>query len=272
MKDLIEKELQKLCTGQFSPSLFQSARYALFSGGKRLRPLIALTTATSYGEEHLLPALQPACALEFIHTYSLIHDDLPCMDNDDLRRGKPTLHKVFPEAQALLTGDFLLTFAFQVLAEAPYLQPKQKLSLISTLSRAAGSEGMVGGQLADVIEKEMEIKLLESVHLRKTALLIEASFLFGAIVAKAPPKDQEILSIAGKKLGLAFQRIDDLCDEKKGEKSSILALCPKDQVEKEAKKLHTEAIEALKTLSQPAPALIEFADLFSSLPQGAVKK
>src|SRR5262249_3482141 len=159
-----------------------------------------------YGEEYLEAALYPACALECIHTYSLIHDDLPCMDNDDFRRGVPTLHKAFPEAQALLTGDFLLTFAFQVLTEAPHLAPEQKLSLLSILSKAAGAEGMIGGQLVDVLGAKKEE--LEGVHLRKTALLIEASFLFGGVVAKAPQEDLDILSTAGKKLGSAFQKLD----------------------------------------------------------------
>jgi geranylgeranyl pyrophosphate synthase len=133
-------------------ALFDAARYSLFSGGKRLRPLLALASAHTFGAE-LEKALDPACALECIHTYSLIHDDLPCMDNDDLRRGKPTLHRVFPEWHALLTGDYLATFAFEILAACTTLTDGEKIELVHILSSRAGARGMIGGQIIDLMSQ-----------------------------------------------------------------------------------------------------------------------
>ena len=156
--------------------LFLAARYSLLSSGKRLRPMLVLAVCESFGidQDH---ALIPACALEMIHTYSLIHDDLPCMDDDDLRRGQPTLHKVYPEWHALLTGDFLLTYAFELLSTAPLLDTHQKLDLIKSLAKHAGAHGMIGGQMIDLLSKEQTVdwKVLEQMHLGKTAGLIVAA-------------------------------------------------------------------------------------------------
>ena len=169
-------------------ALFDSARYSLFSGGKRLRPLLALASAHTF-DSSLEKALDPACALECIHTYSLIHDDLPCMDNDDMRRGKPTLHRAFPEWHALLTGDYLATFAFEIIAKSPALSDAEKIDLISVLANRAGAHGMIGGQMIDLLSQGVQVdkEMLHQMHAHKTACLISASLEFGAIVANASP-------------------------------------------------------------------------------------
>lgn len=194
-------------------SLFEAAYYSLFPTGKLLRPLLTFAVAESYGvaaEKIILPA----CCIEIIHTYSLIHDDLPCMDDDDFRRGKPSLHKAYTEGHAVLTGDFLLTFAFELLAKAPGLTPEQKLSLIEILSSKAGSQGMIGGQSLDIAftGKKIDWKIVEKIHLGKTAALIQASLAFGGIIAGAKEVDMLILEEFGKLVGLGFQIIDDVLD------------------------------------------------------------
>jgi geranylgeranyl pyrophosphate synthase len=194
-------------------SLISAARYSLLSSGKRIRPLLTLAAASAFGADPSL-ALDPACALEMIHTYSLIHDDLPSMDNDDLRRGKPTLHKVYPEGVALLAGDYLLTFAFEVLANAPGLSSEQRVSLIQTVSLRAGSKGMIGGQAIDIESegKKISEELLISMHQGKTAALFSACLECGAIVANAAPSAYPLLQSIAQDLGLAYQFLDDLLD------------------------------------------------------------
>lgn len=196
----------------YSP-LFNSARYSLSAPCKRLRPLLVLATAASYGAS-LDNAIVPACAIEMIHTYSLIHDDLPCMDDDDLRRGQPTLHKMVPEWHALLTGDFLLTYSFEILAEAPHLSAEQKIALIRSLSSHAGAHGMIGGQMIDLlcVGKTVDWETIEKMHLGKTAGLITASLEFGGIIANASPSDMISLRKTGLAIGTAFQLIDDILD------------------------------------------------------------
>lgn len=147
-KELIEKKLEELIP-ESKETQFLAARYALLNGGKRIRPLIAVTTVDALGGDSGR-AIPFACALELIHTYSLIHDDLPCMDDDDMRRGKPSLHKAFNEAIAILTGDYLLTYAFEILASGSHLKAEQKLELIHSLSKAAGGHGMIRGQVMDI--------------------------------------------------------------------------------------------------------------------------
>lgn len=193
--------------------LFEAASYSLLAPGKRLRPLLTLaTTQLLNGNEEI--ALYPACALEMIHTYSLIHDDLPCMDDDDLRRGRPTLHKAYDEGMATLAGDYLLTYAFEVLTLSPQLTDSQKLNLIQTLANRSGSEGMIGGQVADILAENTSItpELLEWIHRHKTGALICASVEFGGIVAQASPETMILLTQFGEMIGLAFQIIDDILD------------------------------------------------------------
>lgn len=191
----------------------EAARYSVLNGGKRLRPLFALATADAL-KAPLSQAIVPACALELIHTYSMIHDDLPAMDNDDLRRGKPTLHKVYTEGQAILAGDFLLTYAFEVLSNAPDLSAETKLSLIELVSKKAGASGMIGGQWTDLESEHKLLNLNETnvLHEMKTGALIEASILTGALIGKAKPEMLNTLSQFALKVGLAFQIIDDVLD------------------------------------------------------------
>lgn len=216
----IEDYLEKLVPEEKTAhnALFQAARYSLLGGGKRIRPLLTLIT-TEVLEGNIEAAFTPACALELIHTYSLIHDDLPCMDDDDFRRGKPTLHKKYDEAVATLTGDFLLTHAFQVLAKAPKLGSKQRIDLISVLAERAGGSGMVAGQFLDIESKKeyVEIEALKNIHRKKTGALISAAVEFGAIIAKTDAATRESLRLFGEEIGLAFQIIDDIldADEKK---------------------------------------------------------
>lgn len=194
--------------------LHRAMRYSLEAGGKRLRPVLVLAAAELFAppDDSALPA---AVAVECIHTYSLIHDDLPCMDNDDLRRGRPTAHKAFDEATALLAGDALLTHAFALLAGAYGADPALAQALVRELGDAAGSRRLIGGQMEDLLaEKKANATTdeLEFIHLNKTAAMIEASLVMGGLVAHATPRSIDALRRTGRHLGLAFQIIDDLLD------------------------------------------------------------
>jgi len=199
------------------PDLLREAmRYSLMAGGKRLRPVMVLMACEACGGK-IESALPAACAIEMIHTYSLIHDDLPAMDDDDLRRGRPTSHRQFDEATAILAGDGLLTLAFEALARVQ--PPEVVAACVADLASAAGSEGMVAGQVADLqAEKDSEsgggpsLKQLEGIHLRKTGRLLRSALTLGARIALAPPEFVEFLDHFGKCVGLAFQITDDLLD------------------------------------------------------------
>jgi len=195
--------------------LHQAMRYSLMAGGKRLRPILVLAAGEAFGAatDDLMPA---ACAFEMIHTYSLIHDDLPAMDNDDLRRGRPTCHKAFDEATAILAGDALLTQAFRVLsADAPHLTPDRQVRVIREVSNAAGTiEGMIGGQMADIENEGRAIDeaTLEYIHRSKTGALITAPVVVGGIIAGANEPELDKLRAYGQRIGLAFQIADDILD------------------------------------------------------------
>jgi geranylgeranyl diphosphate synthase type II len=194
-------------------SIHQAMRYSVFAGGKRIRPILCLESARIFSAD-VSPALFPACALEFIHTYSLIHDDLPALDNDDLRRGKPTCHKQFGEAPAILAGDALLTLAFQVIGETP-VPAERCVAILREISRGAGTiDGMVGGQVADIEAEGKKVgpEMLEYIHRSKTAALIRASVLAGALCAGAAGEDVERLRRFGNTIGCAFQVTDDILD------------------------------------------------------------
>ncbi len=190
--------------GRFSESL----TYSLFSDGKRFRPLLAVLTARALDKapEQVLPL---ASAVELIHTYSLIHDDLPCMDNDDLRRGRPTNHKVFGEAGALLAGDALLTMAFGILAQSP---SPRAATAVALLSEAAGPRGMVGGQALDIEARKPTLELLKEIHQRKTGRLIQVAVEAAAVLCEAGTHQVQALRTYGELLGLGFQLADDLQD------------------------------------------------------------
>jgi geranylgeranyl diphosphate synthase type II len=195
------------------PSIHTAMRYSVFAGGKRIRPILCLETARIFAAD-VAPALHPACAMEFIHTYSLIHDDLPALDNDDLRRGKPTCHKKFGEAIAILAGDALLTLAFETIGTTP-AAAERRAAILTEVAAAAGTiNGMVGGQVAD-IEAEgrpVDPQMLEYIHRSKTAALIRASITAGALCAGANPDDVARLRRFGDTIGWAFQVTDDILD------------------------------------------------------------
>lgn len=194
--------------------LHGAMRYSLDAGGKRLRPVLLLAAADLFGAapDGGLPA---AVALECVHTYSLIHDDLPCLDNDDFRRGRPTAHKAFDEATALLAGDALLTHAFVLLSSAYAAQPVLAHALIRELAEAAGSRRLIGGQMEDLLaEKKADATAaeLEFIHLNKTAAMIEAALVMGGLAGAAPDPALAALRRIGRHLGLAFQIVDDILD------------------------------------------------------------
>jgi geranylgeranyl diphosphate synthase type II len=188
-------------------------RYSVFAGGKRIRPILCLETARIFSSD-VTPSLHPACALEFIHTYSLIHDDLPALDNDDLRRGKPTCHKKFGEAIAILAGDALLTLAFETIGATP-VPAERRAAMLTEVAGAAGTiNGMVGGQVADIEAegKPVDPTMLEYIHRSKTAALIRASITSGALCAGAGSEDVARLRRFGETIGWAFQVTDDILD------------------------------------------------------------
>jgi geranylgeranyl diphosphate synthase type II len=212
---LVDAALERLLPAEDAPppSIHKAMRYSIFAGGKRVRPILCLEAARIFTAQ-LDPILPVACSLEFIHTYSLIHDDLPALDNDDLRRGKPTSHKMFGEAIAILTGDALLTLAFEVLATAP-LDAARRVAVLAEIARAAGTQnGMVGGQVADLEaeSKKATPETLEYIHRSKTAALIRASVVSGAIAGGAASEDVERLRRFGENIGWAFQVVDDILD------------------------------------------------------------
>lgn len=209
----IEEHLTNLLTFPTECTLYEAARWVTLGAGKRLRPLLLLATVEAFNG-NIESALMPAAALEMVHTYSLIHDDLPCMDNDDYRRGKLTLHKKYNEATAVLTGDFLLTYAFETLTKAPGLSFQQKVDLIQTLSSRSGGEGMVLGQLLDLESEKssMTLEKLQIIHQNKTGKLLTAALEMGGILSEATSETMEQLRSIGDEIGLAFQIIDDVLD------------------------------------------------------------
>jgi len=219
-KDRVEEHLARVMLvsgGKFSKNI-DAMRYSLFVGGKRIRPVLCLAGAEAVDSSEAVrdKALGVACALECIHTYSLIHDDLPAMDDDDLRRGKPTNHTVYGEAQAILAGDGLLTYAFELLSgpACKGISDAVRLRLIHTIARAAGPLGMVGGQSLDMIYEGQLVgyETLRNIHRSKTGALITASVLCGGLVAGANDAQEDALRAYGKHIGLAFQIVDDLLD------------------------------------------------------------
>lgn len=199
--------------GNYNKVIYDAMSYSLNIGGKRIRPILFLLTYNIYKEDYKL-VMSVACAIEMIHTYSLIHDDLPCMDNDDLRRGKPTNHKVFGDAIATLAGDALLNEAINVLLDHCLGKGQSEIKACNLISKSAGAEGMIAGQVVDIISegKNIEVEELYYMHSKKTGELIKASILSGAILANASKEDQDILNSYGEKLGLAFQIKDDILD------------------------------------------------------------
>ncbi|MBI3326467.1 MAG: polyprenyl synthetase family protein [Nitrospinae bacterium] len=200
----------------YPPVIFQAMRYSIFAGGKRVRPILALAAAEAVGAtpEDVLPMV---CALECIHTYSLIHDDLPAMDNDDYRRGRLTNHKMFGEANAILAGDALLTFAFELMTDARHwrgVSPACVLQVVCEIAYASGAFGLIGGQVVDLqMERQaVDLPTLQYIHSHKTGALIRASVRSGAILGGGSPGEVEALTAYGTHIGLAFQIMDDILD------------------------------------------------------------
>ncbi len=282
LKQFIEVQLPEIETTMFdlvekieAPAhLKESMLYSLKAGGKRIRPLFVAAVCEMYNKP-LVSSYVVGSAVEMIHTYSLIHDDLPCMDDDELRRGKPTNHVVYGEALATLAGDALNTLAFGVVARLENVTAEQKLELINLLSVAAGAEGMVGGQILDMDGEKRLLNLqeLETVHVNKTGALLRFSIESGAVLAGASAEDRKALVAYAHHIGLAFQIQDDILDiegtsEQLGktagkdvaaEKSTYPALLTLDGAKKKLNEHYNFAIEALQKVSIDTTLLQQFA-------------
>lgn len=262
---LIEERLEALipahqCSDEL---LYEAARYALLGGGKRIRPILTLAIAKMFQADVEL-ALAPACAIEMIHAYSMVHDDLPCMDDDDFRRGKPSVHKKYGEAIAVLTGDFLLTRAFEVISENHKLQADIQVELIRTIASASGGNGMIGGQVIDILSegKTLDLELLQELHSKKTGALITAAAECGCLVASASDTHTSLVLEFARKIGLAFQVIDDVLDVTSGKnkrgadhssdlennKSTYVTILGVEEAQKTAEQLFSSALKALDQL------------------------
>ncbi len=274
-KQIVDDHLNRLLPQPEGPSgqVVEAMRYSLSAGGKRVRPILMMAACEAVGGDfsRIMPA---ACAMECVHTYSLIHDDLPAMDDDDLRRGKPTCHKVFGEAIAILAGDGLLTYAFELMTH-PELTANVGGRLIneavSIFAKAAGVAGMVGGQTADILfeNKPIDPDTLAYIHRHKTGALIRASVEMGALLGGGTPDQVDSLSKYGTALGLAFQVVDDLLDvvgdekklgkpvgsDEKNKKATYPALFGLEETKKRAQALKNEALEALEVFGPEAEPL-----------------
>jgi geranylgeranyl diphosphate synthase type II len=281
-KILIENALKDIvlsfhdCPAQLRDAM----EYMLFSNGKRIRPILALTTCEAMGKncDDILPF---ACAIEMIHSYSLIHDDLPSMDNDDMRRGKPTCHRVFGEATALLAGDGLLTEAFRIMSDNRYTErtnPRITKQLIFEISSAAGAMGMVGGQAVDVLSdgKEGTKDILHYIHTHKTSALLRASVRIGAIFSGAKVRELKKLTKYGESIGLAFQIKDDLLDAE-GDEAEVGKRLKKDSTKQtyvkhygpiaskiKLEQLVEDAVQAIQFLGKDSIILAEIARFIGS--------
>lgn len=260
---------------EFPPSIHAAMRYSVFAGGKRLRPILCFEAGKLFGAEPESLLLR-ASALELIHTYSLIHDDLPALDDDDLRRGKPTCHKAFGEATAILAGDALLTLAFETLSSPGPPAAEIKLQVISEVAHAIGTRaGMVGGQVVDLEAEEGKVDAarLEYIHASKTGALIRTAVRSGALYGEAGPEDVARLTAYGEKIGLAFQIADDLLDElsstqelgktagkdKQQHKATYPALYGAEESRRKASQLVAEASKALQPYGEAGSRLREIA-------------
>jgi geranylgeranyl diphosphate synthase type II len=273
----VDAALQELLPSEATPpsSIHKAMRYSIFAGGKRVRPILCLESARIFTGD-VSAAMYPGCAIEFIHTYSLIHDDLPALDNDDLRRGKPTCHKQFGEAAAILAGDALLTLAFETVAAAP-VDAERRVRMVAEISTSAGTvNGMVGGQVADIEAegKTTSPAMLEYIHRSKTAALIRASITAGAICAGATDQDVARLRSFGETIGWAFQVTDDILDVEESsaalgktagkdiaqQKATYPSVFGLERSHKIAKELSEKAIAELAFYGERASRLREIAE------------
>jgi len=279
-RDRIDRGLDSLLPAVDGPAatVAEAMRHAVLGGGKRLRPILLLASFECCGGRGDL-ALEPACAVELIHTYSLVHDDLPVMDDDDFRRGRPTVHKAFGEAQAVLAGDALLTLAFELLGRRPAgdAAAPRRSEAVTVAAAAAGLGGMIGGQIADLEAERSEVgtDMLRWIHQHKTAALFSASCRIGAIHAEASAERRDALATYGRHLGLAFQIVDDLLDgtatrERLGKtpgkdlrsgKATYPALLGPEASRREAERLTRLACQALTDVGIRSGPLQALADL-----------
>ncbi len=274
VKFVEENLIVELETTKFiDEKLFEAMKYSLLAGGKRLRPIMLMSAADAINPGSGKKFVKVACALEMIHTYSLIHDDLPAMDNDDLRRGKPTNHKVFGEATAILAGDALLTLAFEVTARQKNVAPEILLKVVSEISTAAGASGMVGGQMIDLESENCRIDFdtLKKMHAGKTGALFRAAIRSGAILAGADEEKLSALTKYADNFGLAFQITDDILDvvgdektlgkpagsDERNHKSTYVSLTSLDKAKELAEKSVNDALDALKIFGGEADFLRE---------------
>lgn len=259
-------------TGEALDTISQACSYVLTNGGKRIRPTLVYAAAQALGHKgHGADLDHVACALEMIHTYSLVHDDLPAMDDDDLRRGRPSCHKAFNEATAILAGDALQAWAFELLADAPGFNAAQRVALIKSLAKAAGLQGMVGGQAMDIAATNSDVNLqqLQSMHAFKTGAIIRAALTMGGIAASASAEQLSALDTYGTHIGLAFQVVDDILDvegnaetlgktqgkDSKANKPTYVSLMGLDGAKKESQRLLQAALEALGEFGVSADSL-----------------
>ena len=281
-KKLVDSFLERLLPGRDeSPSTIHKAmRHSVFAGGKRVRPILVLASGQSLdGDKDVL--LQLGAAIEMMHTYSLIHDDLPALDNDDLRRGQPTCHKVFGEAIAILAGDALMTRCYQVLADLPNIQDSAKIRIVSEIAFATGTvDGMIGGQVVDLESegKPIDAQILEYIHHSKTGALLTACVRCGAIAAGAKPSELNMLSEFGSKIGLVFQIVDDILDvtsssetlgktagkDEKVKKATYPALYGIEASRKKARELAGDALKCIESFGEQANALRSLAQFIVS--------
>lgn len=277
-RSLVEESLDAMLpAGYVSPqNVHQAIRWSVFAGGKRFRPALLIASGQTFGAP-VESLLNTACALEMIHTYSLIHDDLPSMDDDDLRRGRPTCHVKFGEATAILAGDALQALAFHTIAVDQRLEPDTRVQLISELASAAGTpHGMVAGQALDIEAEAREVidAELEEIHRLKTGALIICAVRCGAIIAGANERELNAVTQYATNLGLLFQITDDLLDvtateqelgktpgkDARSAKATYPALYGLDKARAAATKAHDDAVAALKTIDQPTETLRQIAD------------
>jgi geranylgeranyl diphosphate synthase type II len=276
---LVDAALERLLPPEDAPppTVHRAMRYSVLAGGKRLRPILVIAGAEAVGGEAAL-VLPTACALELIHTYSLIHDDLPAMDDDDYRRGRLTNHKVFGEAMAILAGDALLTQAFRLIADNAALLPDARAicDVVAEIAEAAGTAGMVGGQVVDIESEGQPISAdtLDYIHTHKTAALIRGSLRAGAMLAGAKPEALGAITAAGERLGLAFQIVDDILDvegsleelgktagsDQRKQKATYPALHGLEVSRRRARDLIAEAKAALEPLGAPGTPIAALAD------------
>ncbi|MBW4464336.1 MAG: polyprenyl synthetase family protein [Pegethrix bostrychoides GSE-TBD4-15B] len=278
---LVEAALDRSITTVYPEKIYESMRYSLMAGGKRLRPILCLATCELSGGS-LEMAMPTACALEMIHTMSLIHDDLPAMDNDDYRRGKLTNHKVYGDDVAILAGDGLLAYAFEYVAtQTQQVPPERLLRVVAKLGRAVGAAGLVGGQVVDLAcegQPDVSLETLNFIHRHKTGALLEASVLCGAILAGANEADQLRLARYAQLIGLAFQIVDDVLDitatqeelgktagkDLQAQKVTYPSLWGVEESRRQANQLIAEAKAELAPFGQLAQPLMAIADYITA--------